>query len=334
MTVTFPAKNGTFDGVAPGPCDPISFTPDSLCAAFINVSATALLFSGSQNTALTPQTLVPFGGTSPYTFSSADLPTGVTIGAATGIISGTPTSGGNTLSSVTITDAAGHVGTGKVAFVILITTFSDTFNRTSGALGTNWSQGSRAVLPINTLIATNEGNIGLSGATGSQQGLGITHVGDSNPNNFWIWSAFHKGTLGAGPFAAQFAQATFLSALAGGNSNTGLTLCARPDTLTYYHFEWNVSLNVVVIIRNNGAGSVALSITATVLAQEDVCRFWIVITSGTQVDLFWSINGGAPATVTDSSASRLTSGYPGFVSRGGNQVSNTFWKNYSCGVGA
>ena len=55
------------------------------------------------------QTLVATGGVSPYSWSSTTLPAGLSLGAGTGIISGTPTVVGLTGFSASVTDAASAV---------------------------------------------------------------------------------------------------------------------------------------------------------------------------------------------------------------------------------
>src|SRR5205823_4946352 len=53
------------------------------------------------------QTVTAIGGTSPYTFSSTGtLPTGLTF-TSTGVLSGTPTTGGSFTFTITATDAKG-----------------------------------------------------------------------------------------------------------------------------------------------------------------------------------------------------------------------------------
>src|SRR5207302_9252188 len=57
--------------------------------------------------------LVAGGGTAPYTFaiSSGQLPGGITLGATTGTVSGTPTATGTFNFGVTATDSKGASGT-------------------------------------------------------------------------------------------------------------------------------------------------------------------------------------------------------------------------------
>ncbi|HNQ77669.1 MAG TPA: putative Ig domain-containing protein [Acidobacteriota bacterium] len=59
------------------------------------------------------QTIAASGGTAPYTYevTSGVLPAGLTLNPATGVISGTPTSGGSYTFTITATDSAACTGT-------------------------------------------------------------------------------------------------------------------------------------------------------------------------------------------------------------------------------
>ncbi|MGB8012320.1 MAG: putative Ig domain-containing protein, partial [Terriglobales bacterium] len=75
------------------------------------VTANCALIVAEQGVPITPVTLTASGGAgAPYTFSATGLPAGLSI-SSTGTISGTPTVSGTFNYTVTITDAAGNVGT-------------------------------------------------------------------------------------------------------------------------------------------------------------------------------------------------------------------------------
>jgi hypothetical protein len=60
------------------------------------------------------QTLQATGGATPYTWSATGLPAGLQVDSATGILSGTPTVGGTSTISVTVTDATRGTATASL----------------------------------------------------------------------------------------------------------------------------------------------------------------------------------------------------------------------------
>ena len=83
------------------------------CSVTVNPppSANCVTIVAVQGFPITPVTLTGNGGVGgPYTFTSNDLPAGLTI-SSTGTISGTPTVSGTFTYHVTVTDAAGNTGT-------------------------------------------------------------------------------------------------------------------------------------------------------------------------------------------------------------------------------
>ncbi len=65
------------------------------------------------------QVLSATGGLEPYTWSSGVLPPGLQLNSVTGVISGTPTAGGNVPVVFTVTDARGVTGTATITFFIV-----------------------------------------------------------------------------------------------------------------------------------------------------------------------------------------------------------------------
>jgi Putative Ig domain len=75
------------------------------------VSAACVVINAIQGVAITPVTMTGSGGTgSGYSFSSSNLPAGLTISSG-GTISGTPTVAGTFSYTVTVQDSAGNTGT-------------------------------------------------------------------------------------------------------------------------------------------------------------------------------------------------------------------------------
>ncbi|MBZ0241508.1 MAG: Ig domain-containing protein, partial [Cutibacterium acnes] len=66
------------------------------------------------------QTFTATGGTTPYTFTSTALPTGLTLDPATGVLSGTPTVNGSFPFDVTVTDSTGTPQSDTNSYTLVI----------------------------------------------------------------------------------------------------------------------------------------------------------------------------------------------------------------------
>lgn len=82
--------------------------------SILTVTTTSPLPNGALGVAYS-QTLQATGGIAPYTWSATGLPAGLTLAPTTGILSGTPTAGGTSTISVTVTDAANGKATASLS---------------------------------------------------------------------------------------------------------------------------------------------------------------------------------------------------------------------------
>jgi hypothetical protein len=88
------------------------------------------------------QTLTATGGQSPYGWAvtSGSLPVGLTIGATTGLISGTPTLPGSATFTVTVTDSTRITGTAAFTLIVSGSVTITTTSLPDGTIGTAYSQ--------------------------------------------------------------------------------------------------------------------------------------------------------------------------------------------------
>ncbi len=127
----------------PTGCGPVALSPPSL------PNGAVLAFYN--------QVITASGGTPPYTFAvtAGSLPTGLTLNASTGALSGTPTGLGSFLFTITATDASGGAGTvgcsGSQAYGIVVACPTITLSPSS--------------LPNGTLSAPYNQTIAASGGT-------------------------------------------------------------------------------------------------------------------------------------------------------------------------
>jgi prepilin-type N-terminal cleavage/methylation domain-containing protein len=82
-----------------------------------SITSTSPLPSAGLNVAYSTA-LTKSGGTGPYIWSATGLPAGLTIDAATGVISGTPTAAGTSAASVTLTDSTGATANTSLSITV------------------------------------------------------------------------------------------------------------------------------------------------------------------------------------------------------------------------
>ncbi|MBB5339847.1 beta strand repeat-containing protein [Tunturiibacter gelidoferens] len=107
------------------------------------ITSSSTLASGTTNKAYSA-TLTATGGTTPYSWSitTGSLPTGLSLAASTGILSGTPTAAATVSLTVTVTDSSSPVQTKSASVSFTITTPALTITTgtlTSGTDGTAYS---------------------------------------------------------------------------------------------------------------------------------------------------------------------------------------------------
>ena len=100
-----------------------SFSISISNASVLSVTTTSPLPNGAIGAAYS-QTLQATGGTVPYAWSASGLPTWLALDPATGILSGTPTAGGTSTISVTVTDAANGTATASLSLTVGALTIS------------------------------------------------------------------------------------------------------------------------------------------------------------------------------------------------------------------
>ncbi|MET3725955.1 putative Ig domain-containing protein [Sphingomonas trueperi] len=83
------------------------------------------------------QTITVTGGAAPYSFTAAGLPAGLIVNAATGVISGAPTTAGSYNVTISVTDA--HGVTGAATYTIAISVQAPVAGASTVAVGANSS---------------------------------------------------------------------------------------------------------------------------------------------------------------------------------------------------
>lgn len=92
-------------------------------ASVLTVTTTSPLPTGALGVAYS-QTLQATGGTAPYTWSATGLPAWLALDPTSGILSGTPTAGGTSTISVTVTDAARATANANLSLTVGALTIS------------------------------------------------------------------------------------------------------------------------------------------------------------------------------------------------------------------
>jgi Tfp pilus assembly protein PilV len=116
-----PSASGTFnvavtdtDSFGDIATKPYTFTINPAAA----ISSPATLPDWTINRDYPGTAIVGTGGTTPYAWSAANLPSGLSINASTGVVSGTPTATGTLTATITLTDARGATATRNYSVTI------------------------------------------------------------------------------------------------------------------------------------------------------------------------------------------------------------------------
>ena len=256
----------------------------------------ALLFpappGGEVNVAYSDQLTVT-AGTSPFTWSvsAGTLPSGVTLGASTGLLAGTPTAAGTYTFTVKVTDHSSLTATEPVSLTVIAgpslslpappagwtnTVYSDSLNESGGTGPFTWSV-STGSLPAGIKLSADGNLTGTPTATGTSsftvkvtdansqsatQAIGITiSAGVSAPI-----TAPPAGVVGAAytdTLTATGGTTPYTWSLNAGTLPAGLSLSSAgvlsgtPTTAGSYPFTVNV------IDANNGIATASITLVVT-----------------------------------------------------------------------
>ncbi|HEY4842296.1 MAG TPA: Ig domain-containing protein, partial [Terriglobales bacterium] len=142
----------------------------AISVAPLSVTTSGSLAVGVVSSQYSGATLQATGGITPYTWSvtTGSLPAGLTLNAATGAISGTPTASGTANFTVTVTDSetpTAKTATANLSIVVNPALSVTTNSLPAGVIGTSYSQtlaGAGGITPYTWSITTGSLPTGLS----------------------------------------------------------------------------------------------------------------------------------------------------------------------------
>jgi large repetitive protein len=296
--------------------------------------------------------LTVIGGTSPFTWSvsAGSLPPGVTLGASTGLLSGTPTAVGSYSFTVKVTDQSGLTATEPVSLAVIAgpslnfpapppgwtnTVYSDTLTESGGTGPFTWSVSSGS-LPAGISLSSPSGNLtGTPTATGTSSFT--VKVTDANGRTATQATSLSisagVSTTFAAPPAGQVgvAYTSTLTAAGGtapytwsvnaGSLPPGITLTSAgvlagtPTTAGSYPFTVNV------IDQNNGIATasitlvvgagLSLTFTAPPAGQVGVAYTDTLTAAGGTTPYAWSVSAGSlPPGLTLTASTGVVAGTP------------------------
>jgi hypothetical protein len=218
-----------------------------------------------------------------------------------------------------------------------VTQFSDTFNRTSGSLGSpDWIAGIHSFTPTVAPVAASTIAIG-AGSDGPQAAIWSSVSSGVNPATIWRAFAIPTPIYRTNYGLAQFVQCQFIrNTGAGANEmQAGPAVLMRGDEDTLYYFEIDTVSASFRIVRSIQTTLVAIGSYGTVVVAGDTVRV-SVVNSGSSVDFTVTRNGGNLQVISDSSAQRFFTGSPGYYCRGagGAAPGDHQFRNFVGGLGA
>jgi len=235
----------------------------------LTITTTSPLAGSVMNTAYTA-TVLAAGGTPPYTWSAPNLPSGLTINASTGVISGTPAGSGTSAVNVTVKDSGSPQQTASASLSITISpqlTFVTASPLTNGVLNAAYSvsmAGTGGAMPY-TWSATNlPGGLSINASTGAISGAPTGSAGTSTANVTVKDSGSPQQTASANfsiTIISKLAMTT-TSPLTAGVLNTAYTatVAAAGGTMPYTWSATNLPAGLTI---NAGAGAISGTPTAT-----------------------------------------------------------------------
>ena len=291
------------------------------------------------------------GGTSPFTWSvsAGTLPAGLTLGASTGLLSGTPTAAGTYSFTVKVTDHAGLTATEPVTLTVIAgpslsfpappagwthTVYSDTLTVTGGTSPYTWSVSSGS-LPAGISLSADGNLTGTPTATGTYSfTVKVTDAtGQSATQATSISISAGVSTTFAAPPAAVkgIAYSVTLTATGGttpytwsvnaGTLPPGITLSSSgvlsgtPTTTGSYPFSVNV------IDANNGIATASITLVVGAglsltfgtppTGQVGVAYTDTLTATGGTTPYTWSVSAGTlPAGITLNASTGVLAGTP------------------------
>ncbi|MBI3207694.1 MAG: BACON domain-containing protein [Candidatus Solibacter usitatus] len=220
--------------------------------------------------------LLPFGGTPPYTFQlnrPSDMPVGMSLTSA-GLLSGTPAYPGFYTISYTLSDSAGN--SRSRSLVIAVDNAAGQvprLNVTPSPIQVTYLQGSSTPSPLPISVNTSSGSMpftaAFSGIPGSTLSAG------SGTTSGTLNLTLNPAGLGIGTYAGLFGVNAPLSANQSEATPVILTVAAAPPC------NFSTSPNVGSIPLGGGAGSFDVTTAATCAWTTSISDpTWVTITSG------------------------------------------------------